>query len=407
MSDLVIVAIPADTDPVWKFSSEKVPHMTLLFLGANKDQAKMQRISDFVEHASTTVQSFFLGVDRRGPLGPDNADVLFFEDSFSMQRVREFRSSLLANEEISKAYEAAQQFPEWTPHLTMGFPATPAKIDTRDDPGFRWVDFDRIALWTGDSQGPTFQLKPWTSMMPVAPMSMSEPLSKMLSHHGIKGMHWGVRKEQNGSSQVMPMTIKVEPGISKSTKEAAISVGTLMHERYGQNINNVKILGPGNPEYPDSLAYIDRAPKDKKGTFFIQKKDLTSKMAQLKKTGWMAPETSNVRGLLTHESGHLLLHADEQVKNGFFGPKTTGEHAKASKAALRAAMKQATKDGENILNLSGYAGHAQSREEVEAELFSQYHWVKNPPKYVTVWGETLHKELGVDPTPFWKAEQNG
>lgn len=33
MANWAIVAIPEERDPVWKYSSEKVPHMTLLFLG--------------------------------------------------------------------------------------------------------------------------------------------------------------------------------------------------------------------------------------------------------------------------------------------------------------------------------------------------------------------------------------
>ncbi len=193
MSNLVIVAIPNKDDYVWKLSSEKVPHMTICFLGDVADQPVL-KIYEFLQHAVDIMQlqPFGAEVDFRGTLGPDEADVLFFRKNWGLKKVTEFRDALLKDANIRKGYDSVTQYPLWTPHLTMGYPETPAKEDTRDFPGTRWVDFDKIALWTGDFEGPEIQLEFNDDMMEVA-MSVRQG-EEFISHHGVKGMKWGQRK---------------------------------------------------------------------------------------------------------------------------------------------------------------------------------------------------------------------
>jgi 2'-5' RNA ligase len=194
---LVIVALPSADDMVRKFSSEKEPHLTLLYLGDYQyTDAEMTHITEYVEHAASLLPRFGLDVVSRGVLGDKNADVLFFNKKWSKD-IATFRSNLLADPVISKGFLSTDQFPDWNPHLTMGYPETPAKKDTRDYPGFSWVNFDRIALWTGDYTGPTFQLS--THDLEVA-MSQIErgraAMGDVLEHYGVKGMKWGVRRSQ-------------------------------------------------------------------------------------------------------------------------------------------------------------------------------------------------------------------
>jgi 2'-5' RNA ligase len=163
-SNLVIVAIPAADELVWKVSTEKVPHLTLLFLGPLEQDDNVQRMADFIEHAITVSEHgpFYLDVDHRGTLGSDNADVLFFRDDWSMKWIKSFRGQLLQQNDIRAEWEemeaAGQQYDEWTPHLTLGYPETPAK-PIPDDRSIYSVMFDRIALWTGDYEGPEFRLE--------------------------------------------------------------------------------------------------------------------------------------------------------------------------------------------------------------------------------------------------------
>lgn len=163
MPNLVIVALPSEDDYVNKISSEKVAHMTLLFLGEVSKVSNLNKILDFTEFASKMMlDRFYLEVDRRGELGPDSADVLFFKKSkwTDFSSINNFRSALLKNSSIRTAYDSAEQFDgEWIPHLTLGYPTAPAKPDNRDYPGTYSVNFDRIAVWMKDFAGIEFPLK--------------------------------------------------------------------------------------------------------------------------------------------------------------------------------------------------------------------------------------------------------
>ena len=213
-TQLVIVALPSENDYVRKISSEKEPHLTLLYLGEpDYDENQITHITEYVGYASTLLTQFTLDVERRGVLGDKNADVLFFSKAWwSSRDISRFRESILQDPLISAAYNSADQYEGWTPHLTVGYPETPAKKDPNGyDGDVTFVKFDRIALWTEDSSGPTFELKPFSYDMEVAMSQIKSPSSAMreagtsLTHYGVKGMKWGVRKaESSGSSAPAP-----------------------------------------------------------------------------------------------------------------------------------------------------------------------------------------------------------
>lgn len=196
MPSYTIVAIPSKDDYVWKISSEKVPHLTLLMLGDTLNN--VPRVTEFIQHATDTMLSRFgLSVDYRDTLGPKEADALFFND-YCLKNLIDFRASLLKNKDIMIAYNSIPQYPIWTPHLTLGYPTSPAKPDNREYP-ISWIDFDRIALWTSDFEGPEFEL--YKSSKNQYGMAMSSiandqtmTIEQALEHHGVLGMHWGKRK---------------------------------------------------------------------------------------------------------------------------------------------------------------------------------------------------------------------
>lgn len=206
----VIVAIPPVGERVHKVSSEKVPHLTLLYLG---DADLSAEAVLYVQHACAELSPFGLSVDHRGTLGDDEADVLFFEDTaWHLKRVKEFRHYLLLNDEIKRAYDAAEQFPEWTPHLTLGYPEAPAKDDDEDDYyRLRYIEFDRIAVWSGDFEGPEFRLKyedhaadvGGVAMSDITPIERGEQAVEEMFHYGVKGMKWGVRSVDKDSQPTL------------------------------------------------------------------------------------------------------------------------------------------------------------------------------------------------------------
>lgn len=187
-----VVAIPNKDDYIWNISSEKVPHLTILYLGDKLDN--VSNVEKYLSHAvDTSLRRFGLSVMRRGELGSDKADVVFF-NKYGTKTLSEFRSYLLRDSNISQAYLSMEQYPEWTPHLTLGYPTSPAKPDNRDYPGIHWIEFDKIALWTGDFTGPEFELKDYEEMSEA--LEMANTGRSFLEHFGIKGMKWGVRRNK-------------------------------------------------------------------------------------------------------------------------------------------------------------------------------------------------------------------
>ena len=212
-SSLTIVAIPEPDDITWTISSEKVPHMTICFLGDQSKNTKVGRIQDYLEHAASLISRFGVSVDHRGLLGEHDADVLFFGDS-TTRELKRFRSHLLMNDDIAEAYNSTKQYSGWTPHLTLGYPETPANPDDRDYKGIHWVNFDRLALWTGDYDGPEFLLKSEGGEVSMGQNERNEALE----HFGIKGMHWGVRKTPSDSGPESVTITQKKPGASLKAK---------------------------------------------------------------------------------------------------------------------------------------------------------------------------------------------
>jgi hypothetical protein len=233
----------------------------------------------------------------------------------------------------------------------------------------------------------------------------TKPSLDELIHYGVKGMRWGIRKEEGGIHRFESSQLHIDPDIHPATKNAAVEVTNLVRDRYGYDINSVKTIGPDHPEYPGTLAYVENLSMTAgavAGTIHVQKNDLTAALKTTETDGWMAPGTGNVKALLTHECAHSVFHSDQKLLIGFGGrQKRVGSKVKALDKAFAAAVKVGKKDRiGRLIDISGYARASGSLPELEAEMFSSYHWGTNPPRYVVAWGETLHKELGVDPTPF-------
>lgn len=249
--ELVVVALPAEDDQVRKYSSEKEPHLTLLYLGENKyDPAELAHVIDYLDHAASMVSPFMLEVDRRGELGDKHADVLFFHKRYAKE-INEFRGYLLQDELINLAYRSVEQFPQWSPHLTMGFPETPAKKDDREYNRFSYVRFDRISLWTEDSSGPTFQLKSEYDNMEVAmsEFDTGQQVVDDLLHYGVKGMKWGKRRADIKAAR------SPEAVATKATRDKAkkTKVSSLTNKELQDAINRMNLEKQFNTLNPKRL----------------------------------------------------------------------------------------------------------------------------------------------------------
>lgn len=230
MSGVAIVAIPKENNSAWQVSSEKIPHLTLLYLGDNpKDLDEIKEFTIF--SALKVLHPFSLDVSHRGTLGEDKADVVFFRKSQSnVKLLEDFRSYLLENNAIRTAYESIDQFPGWLPHLTLGYPETPAKFP--EEPYQRevsWVNFDKIAIWEGNYTGPevTLQEREYPEGMAMSGL-VDDFIEDALQHYGVLGMKWGVRRNRTPTG-VTTVTragrrVKTSGGTGQDASEDAIRV---------------------------------------------------------------------------------------------------------------------------------------------------------------------------------------
>jgi hypothetical protein len=236
---------------------------------------------------------------------------------------------------------------------------------------------------------------------------ISDHPDEFLVHHGVKGMKWGVRNDSKTSGfSLRSGELEVDPTLHQSTKIAAKEVASMIQERYGFRVNKIIGFGPDNPEFAaGTLGYVKYDPSLKnEGDIYTSKLDMRKTLKGAEEIGWYGKGSGNLYGLFTHESAHAIFHSPEKLKPGFLGPKLVGGNAEARDKALKASVKVAKKSGISLYefsnNVSGYAGMDGMKQETEAELFSQYHWNPNPPAFVKTWGETLHREMGIDGTPF-------
>lgn len=144
----LVVLLPAADDPITAATSEDMAHMTTIWFGDVNEMSTDRE--DLVQAVRLYAQDLdgplVVPVKERGLLGDDDADVVFLELTDSLEALRD---GMLANEPIRAAYDAAEQFPQWVPHVTLGYPEGvengPAVAEYDDTE----VTFDRLGLWLG------------------------------------------------------------------------------------------------------------------------------------------------------------------------------------------------------------------------------------------------------------------
>lgn len=142
-----IFLIPTESDPIMAASSEEPAHLTTIWMGAKDDlSVDLEELEQAVRlYAQDLDGPVVVPVASRGTLGDEGADVVFLERTDALVALRD---GFLVNEPIKTAHAEAEQFPEWTPHVTLGYPEAPAAGEYDGDA----VTFDRVGLWIGPEQ---------------------------------------------------------------------------------------------------------------------------------------------------------------------------------------------------------------------------------------------------------------
>lgn len=141
----LVVLVPAGDDPVVTASSEPA-HLTFVWMGelADIDESAQAAIAGEVRSYADALEGpIVVPVMKRGTLGNDDADVVLLERTDALFNLR---GGLMENSpNLTAAHDAVEQFPEWTPHVTLGYPDRPAQAEYDADS----ITFDRISLWLG------------------------------------------------------------------------------------------------------------------------------------------------------------------------------------------------------------------------------------------------------------------
>ncbi len=135
----LVVFLPASDDPVNEASSEDQAHVTTVWFG--EADLPWPLINEAVAAAAATMKPFTVAVKSRGLLGDKDADVLFLD----ADDLAEQRQALLDVPVIKDGMDSVEQYPQWTPHLTLGYPDSPATLAEEPEA----ITVDRLALWVG------------------------------------------------------------------------------------------------------------------------------------------------------------------------------------------------------------------------------------------------------------------
>lgn len=141
-TEAIIAAVPADDDDVWKISGDNDPHVTLAYFGPAHG-LEVDPIGRVLAAAAAALSPFTESVMGRGVLGADEADVALIE----AKSLAPLRQALVADPTIATALGRVEQFPVWIPHLTLGYPAKPAKGEAPKE-----IAFDTLELWVGPAR---------------------------------------------------------------------------------------------------------------------------------------------------------------------------------------------------------------------------------------------------------------
>ena len=166
-----VVALPETVDPVNRISREKAAHLTMLYLGDQPlSPQQLSHLHDVVAEAARGVSPQVCAVTGRRELGADRADVLMVAPA----ALEPLRDRILADPEVRKLYDAASQYPQWTPHVTLSYPDDPPESDPV---GIQRIRFDRLAVWDRDDcDGEVFPMNRWVPYTMTATAGICAPL---------------------------------------------------------------------------------------------------------------------------------------------------------------------------------------------------------------------------------------
>ena len=244
--------------------------------------------------------------------------------------------------------------------------------------------------------------------VPLEKPGMPEEL--VLKHHGVLGQKWGIRKETTTSSSTSSRKSSYKlKGLEHFPDETAAGlklISSNMKKAYGFEIDEIIPLSKRQDR--KYIAFVQARGKTN-SIHMTSDPKVKSLLLKKEKEGWFVNSNGHpIESIITHESAHAMFHT----------VNTSKTIDKTRKIAWDKAKEQALKDGDivrstklkrllgNTLDaqltqkVSKYSESSLFFEETEAEMFSSYHWSKNPPKFIDTFVTEMHKGMGKRVQPF-------
>lgn len=208
-----IMATPAPLEPIRLVGNEE-KHATLLYFGETNTLPAnaRQMLLDSVEQASQMLFPFEERVHEVTRLGNDNPPALVAK--LRGDSLTQIRNLFLMNPEVKGYLSNTQQFPSFTPHVTLGYPDFAEEVLLKVLMQQIWrVNFDRLSVWWNDERFDfNFGLAESDSL------AMSDAVNNFLAayvevdpdndaeQHGVKGQRWGIRRKVDTSTGLVART---------------------------------------------------------------------------------------------------------------------------------------------------------------------------------------------------------
>lgn len=233
----VLVALPRKLDPV-RLVGDEDKHVTLLYFGETSSlpQDAKDEILKALNQAATIFAPFSESIRNLQRLGSDVPPA--FVAMLSNSCLENIRNTMLMNPAVKGYLSNTTQYPSYTPHLTLGYPDYQGEDPLRKLASVLYrVQFDRLALWWNGEQTEISLGSDMDSVESDDAMAMSDELENFLAHHGVKGMKWGVRRDNSydggtyvqgtqGRGSVKNVSIGSAPGdhVSSVAKGTALNL---------------------------------------------------------------------------------------------------------------------------------------------------------------------------------------
>lgn len=175
----------------------------------------------------------------------------------------------------------------------------------------------------------------------------------------------------------------VPPKMSHSIE----STSDHLANRYGAGFSHSKLMSPEQRRAGGTFAI--KGNRLTGLTLHVNKNVTNSMLSRAERVGWLAKGTGSHQGAVLHAYGTALMSHGAGI---YPMRRVAAAKMKARVAAFKAGSGPTLSTSKLTRRDSSFTN---------GQLFAHYHLGgSDRPKWVTAWGETFHRELGLDPTPL-------